>query len=256
MTTLAANTPRAFELGDYYDYPAINADIVYEGAAIGAVDATGLARPLVGGDRFLGFCYGRADNAAGAASAINVRALSRGEIQLTVSGAVVTDIGQPVYATDDNTFVFNPVGASYIGKIVRWVAADTVIVQFDAILGNDPYGSGEERETVSANKTLDVQDTGKTFFVDTDAVVITMPTPATGLRKVRIVNIAPFGTALISVNPDTGVKVMGPDIAGTNDKDLQNTKATQRRGDYVVLSDDIATGYLAHAIKGTWTTEA
>jgi hypothetical protein len=31
-------------------------------------------------------------------------------VQLAVTGAVITDVGQPVYATDDDTFVFSPVG--------------------------------------------------------------------------------------------------------------------------------------------------
>src|SRR3990172_11410421 len=104
MTTLAANTPRAMEQGIHNDLAVIASDIIYQGASVGIVDGTGHARPLVGGDRFGGFAYAKADNSAGAAAAINVNVVECGQVQLSVSGAVITDVGQPVYATDDDTF--------------------------------------------------------------------------------------------------------------------------------------------------------
>src|SRR5688572_21546443 len=113
MTTLAANKPRTFEIGQRNEFAVIASDIIYEGAAVGLVDATGHARPLNAADRFGGFAELKADNSAGAAADINVRVVESGKIQLSVSGAVITDVGQPVYATDDDTFVFNPAGAAF-----------------------------------------------------------------------------------------------------------------------------------------------
>src|SRR3990172_7510120 len=104
MTTLAANTPRAYEGGTRNEIPVIASDIIYEGAAVGVVDATGHARPLNAADRFAGFAEAKADNSAGAAAAINARVIESGKVQLSVTGAVITDVGQPVYATDDNAF--------------------------------------------------------------------------------------------------------------------------------------------------------
>ena len=46
MTTLAANQPRAFEGGNRNEIPVIASDIIFEGAAVGVVDASGHARPL------------------------------------------------------------------------------------------------------------------------------------------------------------------------------------------------------------------
>jgi hypothetical protein len=43
-------------------------------------------------------------------------------------------------------------------------------VSFDATNYRDPYGEYSKRETISANKTLDIEDNGKLFWVDTDAV--------------------------------------------------------------------------------------
>jgi hypothetical protein len=89
--------------------PVIASDIIYEGAAVGVVDATGHARPLNAADRFAGFANAKADNSLGAAAAINVDVKQQGFIQLPVTGAVITDLGQPVYATDDDAFGFTPV---------------------------------------------------------------------------------------------------------------------------------------------------
>jgi len=256
MTTLAANSPRSFELGTRNELPVIAADIIYEGAATGVVAASGHTRPLVAGDRFAGFAEAKADNSAGAAAAINVRLIKSGEIELAVTGAVITDVGQPVYATDDNAFTFNPVGASFVGFVKRFVSSGVVVVGFDAGVYIDPYGDRSVKETLSANKTLDAQDSGKAFFVDTDAVVITLPAIAAGLGGVKIVNIAAFGVAKVSISPDAVDMILGPDMAGVDNKDLINTKATAKRGDYAVLDLGDADGYVVTELVGTWAAEA
>ncbi len=134
MTTLAANTPRDREIGDIGSYPIIANDTVYDGAAVGD-NGSGYARPLVAGDPFLGFCYSKCDNEGGAAAAKYVDVWKRGAVKLSVSGAAITDVGRPVYATDDNTFVFagpGPSGSTFIGRVVRYVSSGVVIVEFDA----------------------------------------------------------------------------------------------------------------------------
>ena len=80
MTTLAANTYRHFTLGDDAEFPMIASDIIYQNAAVGLVDGTGLARPLVAKDVFAGFAIAKADNSAGAASAINVNVRRKGVV--------------------------------------------------------------------------------------------------------------------------------------------------------------------------------
>lgn len=255
-TTLAVNTPRSFELGQRNAVPVIASDIIYEGAAVGVVKASGHARPLSGGDQFVGFAVAKADNSAGAAAAINVEVVKSGEIQLSVSGAVITDINQPVYATDDDTFVFNPVGGSFVGFVKRFVSSGVVVVGFDAGVYRDPYGDRQVRETKSANYTLDAEDSGKTIFVDTDAFTLTLPAIATGLDGVKIVNIGAYGTIAVTISPDANDMILGPDITGANDKDLINTKATAQRGDYVVLGGNDADGYSVMEMRGTWARQA
>src|SRR3989304_1011568 len=85
MTPLAANKPRAYEGGrdvlEESALPVIASDIIYEGAAVGIVDASGHGRPLAGGDRFAGFANAKADNSAGAAAAghVDVRTTGKGQ---------------------------------------------------------------------------------------------------------------------------------------------------------------------------------
>ncbi|MFS6706529.1 hypothetical protein WHK35_14670, partial [Staphylococcus aureus] len=127
--------------------------------------------------------------------------------------AVITDIKQPVYATDDDTFVFLPTGAVFIGFVRRFVSAGVVEVSFD--VGNfvDPYG-GRVRETLAASTlTTDVQDSGKFVFVTVDAV-ITLAATAVALRNWTAVCMGPLGTVQVSVDPDNADKFMGPNIAG------------------------------------------
>lgn len=255
MTTLAANKPRAIEQGRTNTLPVIAADIIYEGAAVGMVVGTGHCRPLAAGDVFVGFAERQADNSAGAAAAINVDLIKSGQVQLAVTGAVITDIGQPVYASDDDTFVFTPTGV-FIGFVKRFVSAGVVVVAFDAGVYKDPYGDRSVREVKSANYTLDAEDTGKLIWVDTDAFTLTLPAIADGLSGVKIVNGGGFGTIAVTISPAAADKIHGPDITSADDKDLINTKATARRGDYVVLDFGDADGYAVAEMVGTWARQA
>lgn len=254
MTTLAVDTPRVYELGRIGEYPVVASDTLYEGSAVGLVDATGHARPITAADRFVGFVEQQVAN-TGAAAAKTVRVIESGKMQLTVSGAVITDVGQPVYATDDNAFVFSPVGGVFIGIVSRFVSSGVVIVGFDAGRMADPYAHFGLRETLgAATKTLDAQDTGKLIWVTVDSV-ITLPVTATALAGVTLVCGGPFGTVQISADPNANDKIMGPDLAGTDNKDLINTKATARRGDYITLTAGHADGYVVSRIRGTWASE-
>lgn len=255
MTTLAANAPRAFEIGSRNEIPVIAADIIYEGAAVGVVKASGHARPLTTADRFAGFAEAKADNSAGAAAAINVRMVESGKIQLSVTGAVITDVGQPVYATDDNAFTFNPVGAVFVGFVHRFVSAGVVVVAFDAMNYRDPYAEYTVRETISGNKAVDSEDSGKLFWVDTDAITVTMPAVATH-ALLKVVNGGAYGTIAVTIAPQAADSIEGPDITAADNKAIINTKATAQRGDFAVLGDADANGYVATELRGVWARQA
>lgn len=252
-TTLAANAPRAFELGERNHLAVIASDIIYEGAAVGIVAGTGHARPLVAGDTFGGFAVAKADNAAGAAAAINVEVVCCGEIELTIAGVVITDVAQPVYATDDNAFTMSPVASSFVGFVKRFVSTGVAVIEFDVEALRDPWAAYTVRETISVDKTLDIEDNGKAFFVDTDAKVVTLPAVATPVNC-AIVNIGAFGSVFLKISPAAVDKIQGPDLPGTDNTALGNTKATARRGDYVVLGTGDANGPIVRSLRGTWAT--
>lgn len=257
MTTLAVDSPRSYSLGDISDYPVIASDIIYDGAAVGLVAATGHARPLVAGDSFVGFALERADNSAGAAAAITTRVRAKGVAQLSVSGAVITDVGQPVYASDDDTFTLNPASGSFIGLVRRFVSSGVAIVEYGPEI-LDPWAHKTVRETLSGTKTFDAEDCGKLFCVDADADndALTLPAIAAGLSGLTILAVGAFGTTKIVIDPNAADMILGPDITGADNKDLICTKATQRRGDFVTLIAGDADGYMVTEQRGTWAREA
>lgn len=255
MATLAVDKQRPQELGLQNDIPVIAADIIYEGAAVGVVKATGHARPLASADTFAGFAMKQADNSLGAAAAIMVRVLSSGKVQVPVTGAVITDLNQPVYASDDDTFSFVATGV-FIGFFQRFVSAGVGIVAFDALKYRNPHSNRSVVEVKSANYTLDAEDTGKLIQVDTDAFTLTLPAIAAGLGGVKIMNGLGYGLCAVKIAPNAVDMIMGPDITGTDNKFLINTKATAQRGDYVVLDLGDADGYVITEMVGVWAREA
>jgi len=253
MTTLSADTARDFEIGDRNEFAVIASDIIYEGAAVGLVKASGHARPLTSADQFAGFAEKQADNSAGAAAAINVRVHRKGAVKLAVTGAVITDVGCPVYAQDDNAFSFLKTSGVFIGFARRFVSSGYMIVEFDVDKYVDPH-EGLTAETVSDNKTLDKLDDGKVFFVDTDAKAITL-LAVEGIAC-RIVNAGAYGAVAVNISPNANDMIEGPDLTGVDDKDLINTKATANRGDYADIEYGDANGWLVRKLKGTWAMEA
>ena len=137
MATLAKDKPRVYELTgghpDYNELPAIAADIIYAGAAVGESSTSGTGRPLVAADNFMGFCQEQCDNSLGAASAKGIKLLQSGVAELTVTGAsAVTAYDAPVYASDDDTFTLTASGSSSIGKVKKYQASGKCLVYFEA----------------------------------------------------------------------------------------------------------------------------
>jgi hypothetical protein len=254
MTTLAVDTPRIREIGDRNEFPVIAQDIIYEGAVVGLVLASGHAQPLTSADRFAGFAEKQANNSAGAAAAINVRVIKKGKVLLPVTGAVITDIGNPVYASDDNTFSFVKTSGVFIGFYIRYTASGYGIVEFDAGVMQDPH-EGLLAQTVADNLTIDAEDTGKVLCVTTDAKTITLPT-IEGVGRFRVLNVGAYGTVGITIAPGANDMIEGPDTTVTDADTWANTKATACRGDYVDIEYGDANGYVITAKRGTWALTA
>lgn len=174
MTTLAANSPRTFELGDINEFPVIADDIIYEGAAVGD-NGSGYARPLEAGDPFLGFAEKKADNSGGSAGDINVRVLARGKVVLPISSLAITDRGKDVYASDDNTFTLTQGSNTRVGYVHRWVSSGYGVIAFESNKGiltelTDSSG-GTAGDTIAAVEETYTQATIANSFASLTAKV-------------------------------------------------------------------------------------
>jgi len=107
-----------------------------------------------------------------------------------------------------------------------------------------------------ANYTVVINtDSGKTFTSKTDGVVFTLPSIAIG-NTVTFVNLGDDGTNTLTVSPAAldGITYAG---SATDNKDIINTKATSKKGDYITLASlDGVISWQVVASKGIWAKEA
>ena len=114
---------------------------------------------------------------------------------------------------------------------------------------------GVNIETKTSNYTVTTADSGKTFVSSTDGVVFTLPAIAVGY-SFKFVNNAPDGANALTISPNAadGITYAG---SSTDDKDLINTKATSKQGDYVVIASlDGTTAWQVTEVRGTFAKEA
>jgi|TARA_A100001011_G_scaffold104879_1_gene111038 hypothetical protein len=114
---------------------------------------------------------------------------------------------------------------------------------------------GVNIETKTSNYTVTTGDSGKTFVSSTDGVVFTLPAIAIGY-SFKFVNNAPDGANALTLSPNAsdGITYAG---SSTDDKDLINTKATSKQGDFVVISSLDGTGaWQVTQVRGTFAKES
>ena len=130
-------------------------------------------------------------------------------------------------------------------------------------LGNNAVVTGAIVETIIANKTLGLGDSGTVFLVGTDALVVTLPATNKG-TSFTIVNSGADGNNIITISPNANDAVIGT-IAnaaadsvsgGADDKDIINTKATANKGDRITLVGDGDAGWYITEGVGIWASEA
>ena len=121
-------------------------------------------------------------------------------------------------------------------------------------------------ETITANRTLVQEDTGKIFLVGTDALTVTLPATVAGL-KYEFVNSGAAGNNILQVKPNAADGISGTITlastvvvdAGVVNKGVINTKATAKTGDKITLIGTGVTGSTAWIIQsstGIWAAEA
>lgn len=93
-----------YHVGPHEGYPVEGGVRIFQGAAVG-ITAAGFARPLLGGDAFVGFVD---------------------------DGDGVDNTGPPVYASDDNTFTLTSTGNSLVGRVSRFNQGPQCVIAFQA----------------------------------------------------------------------------------------------------------------------------
>ena len=114
---------------------------------------------------------------------------------------------------------------------------------------------GVNIETKTSSATLTTGDSGKTFVSATDGVVFTLPAIATG-AVYKFVNAAEDGTNTLTISPNAsdGIEYAGSKV---DDKDVINTKATSKQGDYVVIASlDSTANWSVTSVRGTFAKES
>lgn len=146
-------------------------------------------------------------------------------------------------------------GDFILGTLAEASAANatTFKVLLNEFPNDTPAGllAGKAIDTKTDNYTADAQDTGKVLVMNATAKAFTLPATVAGLTL--IVMAAVVGTTL-NVSPNAVDKIMGPDVAGVDNKDY--ILASTALGDYLVLTGDGTDGWFVNASRGTWTQEA
>ena len=114
---------------------------------------------------------------------------------------------------------------------------------------------GVNIETKTSNYTVTTGDSGKTFVSETDGVVFRLPAIAVGY-VFKFANNAPDGANALTISPNAsdGINYVG---SSTDDKDLINTKATSKQGDFVVIASLEQTDHWqVTQVRGTFAKES
>ena len=114
---------------------------------------------------------------------------------------------------------------------------------------------GVNIETKTSNYTVTTGDSGKTFVSETDGVIFTLPAIAVGY-VFKFANKAPDGANALTISPNASD---GINYAGTSvdDKDLINTKATSKQGDFVVIASlENTDHWQVTQVRGTFAKES
>ncbi len=111
---------RAFRVADH--------EHLYKGAFV-SVDSSGYAAPLAAGETFVGVAFEFCENSAGSDGDKSIRCYTQGDFEHALSGAAVTNIGDAVYASADDTLTFTSTSNSFVGYCVDVPSSGVIILR-------------------------------------------------------------------------------------------------------------------------------
>lgn len=111
-------------------------------------------------------------------------------------------------------------------------------------------------EIKTAAYTLTAADSGKIFLANAAAsVVFTLPSTVLGLQFTIVCMTATSSGAGTSFSPAAADKIMGNAFTAADDKDAQNTAATDVVGDTMTVVGDGVDGWYITNVIGIWARE-
>ncbi len=121
------------------------------------------------------------------------------------------------------------------------------------------YDGVDAVETITTSVSLVAADSGKVFFIATDALVITLPSTVAGVRY-TFVNTGADDNNSIVLSPAAADGIFGSITVaasvtvydGTADTDITNTASGANLGDFVTIVGDGDQGWAIVAGVGIW----
>ena len=103
---------------------------IYKGGFVG-LDSNGYAQPLVAGDQAVGLAYEEIDNTSATDGELSVRVFTEGDFAHALTGAALSNIGDAVYASADNTLTFTSTSNSLVGVCMDRPAVNEIILRLE-----------------------------------------------------------------------------------------------------------------------------
>lgn len=132
MTALTADRETTFDLNEIRSYPVAATTQIYLGAIV-LINAAGDAIP--GADTasssFVGIASENVDNSTGAAGDLRVKVRIHGVHQLVAAGLAATNVGDKVFATDDQTVALTSTNFVYVGRLIQFLSATVAMVNIE-----------------------------------------------------------------------------------------------------------------------------
>lgn len=113
--------------------PVAGSTVIFKGAIVKS-NASGFLAPASpeAGAKFAGIAYEKCENSAGSAGDEDCKLLREGLFELSGSGFTQADVGEVVYASDDQTVSTTDGGNEQaVGKIAQVVSASKVYVDIE-----------------------------------------------------------------------------------------------------------------------------
>ncbi len=139
---------------------------IYRGSLVSLERSSGYARPLNAADMFLGVAYGQCDNSSGSNGDMEATVFTQGDFEMSLAGAARTDIGKPVFASDDATLSFAGNGKSYVGYVVDSPASGSIILRID------PCGRGTNQISVPLSSSTSAATSNAVAAFDTAVIIL------------------------------------------------------------------------------------